>query len=99
VGLADDADTWIATMQTQGATTADLTAKDQELRKNFYNTALQMTGNAGAAQALTDKYYGIPTERNTKITADTGRRLSALADVAAADRRDPRQGRHDQGSG
>jgi hypothetical protein len=45
VGLADDADTWIATMQTQGATTGDLTAKDQELRKNFYNTALQMTGN------------------------------------------------------
>jgi hypothetical protein len=79
VGLASDADEWIATMKTQGASTDDLRAKDAELRDAFYQTALRMTGNATTAQALTDKYYGIPEQRNTLITADTGQATGAVS--------------------
>jgi len=40
-------------------------------RQSLYDTILALTGNADAAQELTDKLYAIPTEREIQIIANT----------------------------
>lgn len=40
-------------------------------RKEIYDTALALTGNAKAAQALTDKIYAMPSKKEIEILADT----------------------------
>lgn len=79
-GLRESADQVIGTMTAQGASAADAAAKDAQLRNSFYLTALQMTGSEDAAARLTDQIYGIPADRQTRITAQVGQ---ATADVAA----------------
>jgi TP901 family phage tail tape measure protein len=83
LGVKDSADQYIATLIEQGATADVANAKDAELRDAFYQTALQMTGNADAAGRLTDELYGIPEERRTTITADTKQATDAAAAVQA----------------
>jgi TP901 family phage tail tape measure protein len=83
VDVADSANQYIATMIQQGATAEDANAKDAELRQSFYNTALQMTGSAQAAQELTDQIYGIPDQRTTKINADTQAAQNAINNTQA----------------
>lgn len=69
--MRDAANLHIATMIEQGATAEEVRAEDARLRQSFYDTALAMTGSATEAQRLTDKIFGIPAERETKIDADT----------------------------
>jgi hypothetical protein len=78
IDVAHSANQYIATMIQQGATAEDANAKDAELRQSFYDTALQMTGSAQAAQELTDQIFGIPPERTTKINADVQAAQNAI---------------------
>jgi TP901 family phage tail tape measure protein len=80
-GIKDAADQYISTLIEQGATAADANAKDAQLRDSFYQTALQMTGSADAASKLTDEIYGIPEQRTTTITADTGPAETAITNL------------------
>jgi hypothetical protein len=68
----------IATLEQQGASTADVSAKTDELRQQFFNQAKQMGLNDAAAQALTNRYFGIPDQINTEITADTGQAQATI---------------------
>jgi hypothetical protein len=72
----------ISTMIQQGATTDEVQAKDAQLRQSFLNTAAQMGITGQNAQNLADKILGIPKERSTAITADTGPANQALNDLA-----------------
>jgi len=47
-------------------------------RQSIFDTALALTGNADAAQALTDKIFGIPTEREFAMIVDTADAQSDL---------------------
>ena len=47
-------------------------------RQSIFDTALALTGNADAAQALTDKIFGIPTEREFTMIANTANAQSEL---------------------
>ncbi|WP_435081448.1 phage tail tape measure protein [Clavibacter michiganensis] len=40
-------------------------------RKTLYDNAFALTGNANAAQAFTDKVYGIPSSKSFDLLADT----------------------------
>lgn len=71
----------IATMIQQGATTDQVQAKDAELRQSFLNTAAQMGITGQSAETLANKILGIPGERVTTITADTGRATTAVANI------------------
>lgn len=68
IQLAGASNQLIATMQQQGYTQDQVSAKDDELRQNFIRTAEQMGYNAGQAQQLADQLYGIPASRHTDIT-------------------------------
>jgi len=54
------------------------TARLEQGRKEIYNTALALTGNAKAAQALTDKIYAMPSQKEIDILADTSRAENEL---------------------
>lgn len=69
INLASTMHNAIATDEQLGKSQADVSAKSDQLRAQFYQTALQMTGNAGAAQNLTDRYFGIPEDIHTNIAA------------------------------
>jgi hypothetical protein len=63
-------------MQKNGATTDQLTAQDAKAREEFIKLAGRMGITGQAAQDLANKYYGIPEQRKTLISA-------AGADVAS----------------
>jgi hypothetical protein len=72
IDLSDNSHGYLAALVSQGAGQEEVARKDAELRDAFYQTARQMTGNDDAARDLTDRYYGIPTDIDTTVTADTG---------------------------
>lgn len=73
----------ISTLIQQGATTDQVTARDAQLRASFIRTANQMGITGGNAEILADKILGIPGQRNTTITADTGQAVGAVANLQA----------------
>jgi hypothetical protein len=72
LGVKDAGNQVIATMINQGASESDVRAKDAQLRDSFIHTAMQMGISRGAAEQLANQILGIPAERRTTITADTG---------------------------
>ncbi len=76
--IRDADNAWIATMIAQGASTDEVTRKDAALRESFIRTAMQMGFSRAEAERLADAILGIPGERITKITADTGPADSAI---------------------
>jgi len=58
--------------------TEGYTDRLQAGRKEIYQTALALTGNAKAAQALTDKIYAMPSQKEIDILADTQRAENEL---------------------
>lgn len=82
--VRDSGNQLIATMIQEGATADEVRAKDAQLRDSFYRSALQMGIGSDAAHKLTDAIFGVPEERETKISADT----QAARDAIAATQRD-----------
>lgn len=78
--LASGMNNEIAVMEEQGATTAEVTKRDGELRASFIDTAQKMGFSSQEANRLADQILGIPAERKTEISADT----KAATDAAAA---------------
>jgi major membrane immunogen (membrane-anchored lipoprotein) len=76
----------ISTMIQQGATSDQVQAKDAELRDSFIKTAGQMGITGQNAQNLADKILGIPADRKTTITADTGRGVDRDRQLGQEDR-------------
>lgn len=72
LGVRDSGNQLIAQMQQQGYTADEVRAKDAELRESFIRSAQQMGISRQAAEDLADQILGIPEERETTITADTG---------------------------
>jgi TP901 family phage tail tape measure protein len=70
-GIRDEGDQYIATLIQQGASTDEVIAADHHLRESFIQSAQQMGISREAAEHLADQILGIPSERETKITADT----------------------------
>lgn len=58
-------------------------ARLQNGRQTLYDQIVALTGNADAAQALTDKIYAIPTQREIEILADTQRAAWTIDDFIA----------------
>lgn len=79
LGVRDSGNQLIATMQQQGATTEQVTAQDAQLRESFIATADEMGFTREQAGALADQILGIPAERQTRITADTGQAAGQIA--------------------
>jgi hypothetical protein len=69
-GVRDRANDVITSMVNEGATAEQVVKKDAELRKSFIETAKKMGVSEQAAYDLANRIYGIPAERNTRITAD-----------------------------
>lgn len=67
IGLAGNMHQEIAVLQQQGATTDQVSAKEETLRGQFLNTAMQMGFSAGEAQRLADRYFGIPGQIMTTV--------------------------------
>ncbi|WP_350347264.1 hypothetical protein ABIQ69_11545 [Agromyces sp. G08B096] len=68
--------------------TAAYKAQLEAGRQTLYDTILGLTGNADAAQRLTDKIYAMPSQKEIDILADTLRAQSALdAFIASANAR------------
>ncbi|MCW2898495.1 MAG: LigA protein [Streptosporangiaceae bacterium] len=81
--VASGANQVIAAMINQGATTAEVTARDGQLRDSFIQTAQNMGFSAGQAQNLANQIYGIPGERQTRINADIGQATAAIDIIRA----------------
>lgn len=60
--------------------TGDYKKRLEDGRQAIYDTALALTGSADAAQALTDKIFAMPSEKELSIVADTSRAKHALDD-------------------
>jgi len=50
-------------------------------RQSIYDTALALTGNADAAQALTDKIFAMPTETELDVIVNTATAASKVEDL------------------
>jgi hypothetical protein len=61
----------LKTMSAKDATDKYKAALDSG-RQTLYNNVLALTGNADAAQAFTDKVYGIPSQKSFDLLANTG---------------------------
>lgn len=81
--VRDSGNQLIATMIQQGASSDDVRAKDAQLRQSFIRTAEQMGISRGDAERLADQILGIPSERETRITADTGQAAGAVSSLQA----------------
>jgi TP901 family phage tail tape measure protein len=81
--IRDAGEQYIATLIQQGASTEDVLAADADLRESFIRSAGQMGISREAAEKLADQILGIPSERETKIKADT---TDASEDVAGFQR-------------
>jgi len=71
LNVRDSGNDLIATLINQGASTDKVRAKDAELRASFIKSAQQMGISESAAKDLANQILGIPSERQTKIDADT----------------------------
>jgi TP901 family phage tail tape measure protein len=80
-GVRDAGNEYISTLIQQGGTTEDVMAADQQLRESFIRSAGQMGISADAANTLADQILGIPSDRNTRITADVSQARGALDGV------------------
>jgi len=58
--------------------TANYRQRLDEGRQSLYDTIFALTGNADAAQILTDKLYAMPTERDIQILLDTATATTEL---------------------
>lgn len=67
--LASNAKSYVNAMVDSGDSLDEVNAKNDKMRQSFYDTALQMTGNADAAKALTDQYMMTPSEVETTFKA------------------------------
>lgn len=76
--VRDSGNELISTMQDQGATFEEVRQRDRELRNSFINTAKQMGISQADAEELADDILGIPSERNTRITAPTKEAVEAV---------------------
>ena len=86
IDLADKSQTAAKAQFDLDGNTANYRATLEAGRQAVYDRALALTGNADAAQLLTDKIYAIPTEREFTMiaeTADAQNKISALADTIA----------------
>jgi TP901 family phage tail tape measure protein len=61
-----------------GGSAEEYKASLESGRQAIYDTALALTGNADAAQALTDKIYAMPDEKQIAIVAETTAAAAAL---------------------
>lgn len=84
-GLASDSQSAAAAiyqqeLQTLGVdqATANYRSRLEQGRQALYDQILAMTGNADAAQALTDKIYAMPSEKDIQILIDTATATSQL---------------------
>jgi hypothetical protein len=84
VQIRDNGNQLIATMEQQGATSGQVADADAKLRTSFIQTAQKMGFTAGQASNLADQILGIPTSRNTEITADTAQAMSSINAVKTA---------------
>lgn len=82
IDLAKAGQDQIDAMTKNGATTAQLTSKQDELRQTFIRQATQMGLNNQAAQDLANRYLGIPTNINTTFGAFTAPAINAVNDLA-----------------
>jgi SLT domain-containing protein len=71
----------IGTMEQQGATTDQVTARDGQLRDSFIKTAEKMGFSAGQAENLANQIYGIPAERNVQINTNAADAKAAIKTV------------------
>ena len=71
LGVRDSGNQLIATLIQQGATSDDVRRRDAQLRESFIRSAEQMGISRQAAERLADEILGIPSERETRIEADT----------------------------
>lgn len=69
ISLASTQHQEIATLEQQGTSTADVTAKAEQQRQQFIQVAQQLGATAQQAQTLADRYYGIPSQVATNIQA------------------------------
>ena len=69
--IRDSGNQLISTLIDQGASTDEVTRKDQKLRESFIKSARQMGFSQDEARKLADDILGIPAERETQIKADT----------------------------
>jgi TP901 family phage tail tape measure protein len=72
---------YISTLIQQGATSEEVRAADAHLRDSFIQSAQQMGISKEAAGKLADQILGIPSERTTKINADTAAANAAIRTV------------------
>jgi TP901 family phage tail tape measure protein len=84
LGVRDSGNQLISTMIQQGASSEEVRAKDAQLREGFIHTAMQMGISRSAAENLANQILGIPSERTTKINADTAAARSAIGGVQTA---------------
>jgi len=81
---ADSQDAALKIMEQEASTLGAAAATEnykgrlEEGRQALYNTIVELTGNAEAAQALTDKLYAMPTQQEIDIILDT---LQAMHDL------------------
>lgn len=78
LGVRDSGNQLIATMIQQGASSAEVRAKDAQLRQSFIDTARQMGVSEQGALDLANQILGIPASRETKIDADVTAAQSAI---------------------
>jgi SLT domain-containing protein len=81
IALAGSSNQLISTMEQQGATTDQVSAKDAQLRQSFINTAVQMGYTQAQAKQLADQIYGIPAERNVQINTNATDARAAIKSV------------------
>jgi len=79
LAYTDTANNQIGVLEQQGRTVGEVTAKEAELRQGFMDTAARMGITGQAAIDLANRYYGLPEERRTQITADTAQATAAAA--------------------
>ena len=79
---ADSIDAAKAQLELDGNTDAYY-QRLQAGRQTLYDQILALTGNADAAQALTDKVYAMPTEHEIKIIAETAAASKMIDDFVS----------------
>jgi hypothetical protein len=81
IDIKDAGNQYISTLIQQGATSEEARAADTRLRASFIESARQMGFSSAEANRLADQILGIPSERTTKINADTAAARGAIRQV------------------
>jgi TP901 family phage tail tape measure protein len=79
--VRDKGNQLISTLQAQGATADEVREADGRLRQSFIDTAQRMGIGSDAANQLADDILGIPSERLTRIDADTSAASRNISDL------------------